>query len=163
MHMFYFLFFLFFSCSKKNPITWDTCSNVVQDHPCDFTLVDQHGKEWNLYENYGKAIIIDFSAEWCYWCKVAASDINNVEQAYDVTYVTVMLEDSAGNKADDKLVRRWAALFQINSPVLIGPQELTWNVEAFPTFYIINKEMIVTGIMEGYNPHMLEAYVKETQ
>jgi len=164
VYIFYFLFFLFFSCSKKNPITWETCSETVQDHPCDFTLVDQHGNDWNLYENYGKAIIVDFSTEWCSWCRVAATEINSVERQYDITYVTIMLQDNMGKPADNKLVKKWAEAFNLTSPVLIGSEELiTWNIEALPTFYIINKEMVVIGIMEGYSPRMLEAYIKETQ
>jgi len=164
MHMIYFLFFLIFSCSKKNAIAWNTCSDVVQDHPCDFTLLDQHGKDWNLYENYGKVIIVDFSTEWCSWCRVAAAEINSVESVYDVIYVTVMLQDMMGRPADDHLVKRWAQTFNLTSPVLIGSTELIpWNVEALPTFYVINKEMVIVGIIEGYNPQMLEAYIKEAQ
>ena len=36
---------------EPSPITWESCSHNIGDHPCDFTLVDQNGNDWNLYEN----------------------------------------------------------------------------------------------------------------
>jgi cytochrome oxidase Cu insertion factor (SCO1/SenC/PrrC family) len=55
---------LFSICSacirdKSKIVDWDDCSQEMGDHPCDFTLVDQHGEDFNLYDHYGKIIIID--------------------------------------------------------------------------------------------------------
>ncbi len=45
---------------EPSPITWDACSQAIPDHPCDMTLLDQNGEDWNLYENYGSIIVLDF-------------------------------------------------------------------------------------------------------
>jgi len=35
-------------------VDWEDCSQEMGDHPCDFTLVDQHGEEFSLYDHHGK-------------------------------------------------------------------------------------------------------------
>ena len=158
-----FLFFMLFGCSKKNPITWEECNNVVGDHPCDFTLVDQKDQQWNLYKNYGKIIVLDFSTEWCHFCHLAAEEIAHIEKTYEnVIYVTILLEDRMGNPTTLNVVQEWAARFGIeNSPVLIGTHELNWDYEGLPTFYIINEKMVVAKKMRGFAPNMVEKEIQD--
>ena len=63
----------------SNPITWTDCGGKVGDRPCDFTFVDQNGDEWNLYDNYGQVILLDFSTMWCSYCQISAMDVQNVQ------------------------------------------------------------------------------------
>ena len=69
--------------NKVEPIIdWDDCSQQVGDHPCDFTLIDQNGDEFKLYDHHGKVIILDFSTMWCGPCMMAAQEIEHLQQKY---------------------------------------------------------------------------------
>jgi thiol-disulfide isomerase/thioredoxin len=146
---------------EPSPITWEDCSHVVGDHPCDFNLTDQNGNNWNLYDHYGSIIVLDFSTEWCYYCQVAASEAQTLQDAYidqGVIYVTILVEDSFGTAADYELVKLWADNFGITAPVLAGSRDLLsstnpdgWIVDGWPTFYIIDREMILETSMRGYS------------
>ena len=159
-----FLFFVF-GCSKQsNLINWDECGQSIGDHPCDFTLKDQNGEDWNLYKHYGTPILVDFSAEWCYWCEVAAEDVNKLTSYYDFIYVTILLESRTGNPADQVLAKKWADQHNSQQPVLYGwKTEFDWNFSGLPAFFMINKEMVMTGQMDGWNLIGISQIIKETQ
>ena len=84
------------SIEVKSPITWTDCGSSVGDHPCDFTLVDTNGNDVTLYDLYGKAVVVDFSTMWCYYCQVAAADIKGLVDSYgdkDLVYLTVLAQN----------------------------------------------------------------------
>jgi len=159
-----FLFFVI-GCSKQSsPINWEKCSQAIGDHPCDFTLKDQNGEDWNLYKNYGTPILVDFSAEWCYWCEVAARDVNKMKSQYDFIYVTILLESRTGNPADQVLAKKWSDQHESEEPVLYGWEpELGWEFSGLPAFFMINKEMVITGRMEGWNLIGINSIIKDAQ
>jgi thiol-disulfide isomerase/thioredoxin len=161
--------FLFTGCPGKpevdsvevNPITWDTCSYTIDDHPCDFVLQDQTGQPWRLYDNLGSIIVIDFSTEWCGYCQIAASVAQNLANDYldaGVIYVTIMVEDVTGAPGSVELVERWSEYFGITSPVLAGDRSMVdplgisgWGVSGWPTFFFIDREMILHGNIRGWS------------
>jgi hypothetical protein len=165
MFLFLFAFFSNLGCNKYvDPIDWDKCSQKVGDHPCDFTLNDQNGEKWNLYNNYGTPILIDFSAEWCYWCEVAAEDINKMKSGYNFIYVTILLENRTGNPADQTSAQSWANQHNSQEPVLFGwNSEFDWEFDGLPAFFMINKEMVMTCQMDGWNLIAVNNFIKETQ
>jgi len=146
---------------EPSPITWDECGHDMGDHPCDLTLKDQNGDDWNLYDNYGSLIILDFSAEWCYYCQVAAADAQALQDAYadvGLIYVTIMIEDGLGNPPSPEMISRWADHFGIEAPVLAGSRDLIdsgdgegWEIAGWPTFYFIDREMVISKAMQGYS------------
>ena len=152
---------------EPSPITWTDCSNVVGDHPCDFTLQDQNGDDWSLYENYGSAIILDFSAEWCSYCQVAAAGTQHVSDSFeDLIYVTILIEDTTREVPSSEVLNRWADYFNIEDPVLSGDRSMlgpggqgVWEVTGWPTFFIVDKEMRIDSIIRGYSAQSLEAAV----
>jgi thiol-disulfide isomerase/thioredoxin len=155
---------------EPSPITWTECGDDAGDHPCDFTLEDQNGDMWNLYENYGSPIIIDFSTEWCGYCQIAAANTQHVSDEYaddDLIYVTILVEDSAGNSADADTLKRWADFFGITDPVLAGSRDMLdsgdnegWMITGWPTFFIINSEMKIDSIIRGYSDQALDQSIQ---
>ena len=157
--------FFIVGCTKpSDPVTWDTCSQRVGKHPCNFTLKDQNGDDWTLYYEYGTPILIEFSAEWCYWCHQASQGIAQLKESYNFTHVTILLESRTGEPADQQLAKKWADTFRIDDPVLHGwENKPVWPMSALPSFYMISDKMIITQKFEGWNFQATEYFIKEEQ
>ena len=153
------------ACAKpSDPVTWNKCSQEIGEHPCDFTLKDQNGKDWTLYHDYGTPILIEFSAEWCYWCHEASAAIIQLKKQYNFKYVTILLESRTGKPADQQLAKKWADLYGSTEPVLYGwKAEYGWPIEGLPAFYVINDKMEITQILYGWNPQAIEYFIKGVQ
>jgi cytochrome oxidase Cu insertion factor (SCO1/SenC/PrrC family) len=152
----------------KSPITWTNCGSSVGEHPCDFTLVDTDGNEVTLYDLYGKAIVVDFSTMWCYYCQVAAADIKGLVDSYndkDLIYLTILTQNFQGETPTDEDINEWARHFEIGeqlSPVLAGNMSMIdptgvngWQVESWPAFYFIDKEMTIVNYLKGYSSYSI--------
>lgn len=167
MMSFFAALFTFFmvGCSKPaNAIAWSECAQKIGEHPCNFTLNDQNGNLWELYGHVGTPILIEFSAEWCYWCYEATSAIVQLKKQYDFTYVTILLEDRQGNPANQRLAKKWADLHGSTDPVLHGwKSEYGWPFEGLPAFYMISDKMVITRQMDGWHPQAIEYFIKEEQ
>ena len=47
-------------------IPTDDCQQIdIGDKACNFTLYDQDGDVWELYDHHGDIILLDFSTIWC--------------------------------------------------------------------------------------------------
>ena len=147
---------------------WEACSENFGDHVCDFKLVDQQGGEVNLYDHYGKVIILDFSVMWCGPCQIAAKDVDALVEKFgseNVVYITVLIEDQYGNDPDLKDLELWSKTFGIESPVLGASRDFLnttgYNITGWPTFYFIDQNIILKDQMVGYSSVVLESKVHE--
>ena len=151
---------------EPNPITWSSCSYLENDHPCDLVLVEASGQPWQLYEHFGSIIVLDFSTEWCGYCQVAASKLEEISADYagrDVVFVTVLIEDVNYAPADLDLANRWKDYFGLTGPVLVGDRSLLdaapldpeglegWPVTGFPNFFFIDREMVLRSKLGGWS------------
>ena len=174
-----FNFFLFlslffnFGClgNLKNKLNdelpWESCSQEIGDHPCDFTFLDQTGKEVSLYDFYGSPILLDFSTGWCGFCKWAAMDVQRLQDSHasiGLVYITVLLETHNGKSVDVDYCDDWADEFDIYSaPILAGDYSIInenpakgWDVQAYPIFFFIDEEMILRTQLTGFGPSEIE-------
>jgi thiol-disulfide isomerase/thioredoxin len=142
-------------------VTWEACGGNTGDYACNVVLEDQDGYEFNLYEQFGSIIVLDFSTMWCGPCNQAGLHSQDVQDQYrdqGVLYVTVLIENAQGMTPTEDDVDDWVDNFDItDSPVLIGDRTLLqssggpWPLQSWPTFYYIDREMVIRDIDRGYN------------
>lgn len=143
------------------------CSQKLGYHPCNFTLKDQRDKRVSLYDFRGEPFILDFSTMWCGPCMNAAADVQMVANRYGIHYITVLLEDRFFIDPDLEDAKAWADEYGIDEPVLQGSSDMVsphpdlgWEVATLPTFYLINEEMKLVGIQEGYNQRVIDSSIE---
>jgi hypothetical protein len=97
----------------------------------------------------------------------AAADVQMVANRYGIHYITVLLEDRFFIDPDLEDAKSWADEYGIDEPVLQGSSDMVfphpdlgWEVNTLPTFYLINEEMKLVGIQEGYNQRVIDSSIE---
>jgi thiol-disulfide isomerase/thioredoxin len=145
---------------------WTDCGGKLGVHACNFIAKNQHEQNWQLYDHYGKIIVLDFSALWCGVCMNTATHVQEFQDTYgseNVVWVTVLLQDFNGQLPDVELATLWADTFNIKtSPVLAANESVIeliladgYAISVLPTIVIINRDMINAYVMEGWNKNRL--------
>ena len=124
---------------EVNLITWDECANELDNHACNFTLINQDGYEISLYDYVGSPILLDFSTEWCGVCKIAAEDL-----------------------------KRWAVdhgiendhIFSADKELIDPSNDNSWPLSGYPTFFMIDELMVIRQGMVGYHPTILRDMIE---
>jgi len=155
-------------------ITWDTCSSKPNDHPCDFKLKDHNGNDWSLYENYETTMVLDFSTMWCGVCvNIAphAQDLTDkyISEGHDFLWVTILIENQYGEPPTQQDLNNWRDIFGMtSSPVLAGSRDLIdlnaeegFPITSWPTLIIINKEMVLTNGINGWNESVVTGWIDQ--
>lgn len=184
MNLFIFLLSMMLSCipNKQAPEVSDVTKNTEPiecgyfsgDYACGFTYFDQHGDEVSLYDFKGKVILLDFSTTWCYYCNVAAAEEAEFSSKYpkgDFVWITVLLQNDDGERPSCSNLKSWADKYNIESPVLSGEMDILdmdgegedegYSCIGFPTFVIIDKNMLIEGYMIGWGKERISEKIEE--
>lgn len=129
----------------------------------DFTLTDQYGKEHTLSDYKGKVVFLNFWATWCPPCKKEIPDIESLYKEYNLNQDEVVFLGVTNPKSEkypqnqdeekDKIISflknkgyTFPTLFDETGDILKN-----YNISAFPTTFMIDKE----GNILGYVPGMM--------
>jgi len=135
----------------------------------DFILVDQYGNTHTLSDYRGKVVFINFWATWCPPCNEELPDIEELYQEYnlnsdEVVFLGIVnpISDNYPNNSDvskeeiieflDDKGYTFPVLFDETGDILS-----TYQISAFPTTFIIDKE----GNVVGYVPGMMTRDIME--
>jgi hypothetical protein len=151
--------------------TWEECSQLIGSHPCNFILQDQNGNTVELYQHYGKVIIVDLSVMWCGPCNSAAPHGEIFKQTYgeeNFIWLTILLEDHSGNLVDQEDLQSWAFQHNLTDPVLASTREEMIDLEgktgypvaAWPTMVVIDREMILQYGISGWNSQQIQLWIE---
>jgi cytochrome c-type biogenesis protein len=129
----------------------------------DFTLTDQYGNEHTLSEYQGKVVFINFWATWCPPCKKEMPDIEELYKEYNLNQEEVIFLGIANpsttehpNNSDVSIdeIKTFLEDNEYTFPTLFdetGEILKKYNISAFPTTFMIDKE----GNIFGYVPGMM--------
>ena len=128
---------------------------VGADAP-DFTLKTIDGKDFTLSSLRGRYVMLDFWGSWCHWCVEGMPKVKEISEKYadKLTVVSVDCNDTEARwrKAVEKIgYMTWPQVYNPRSVSIDG----TYQVEAFPTFIIINPEGKIIAKFEGEGEHFV--------
>lgn len=89
---------------------WPTMG--VGDVPPNFTMMDQHGEEVDLYSFCGKNVMIAMSAGWCGPCRSFAEEMQAIQDTYrdqNVQIIEIITGDNQNRLPDQSFLESWAS------------------------------------------------------
>lgn len=153
------------------PEEWADCSAAPGDHPCNFSFTDQFGDVFELYDNYGTVIVLDFSTMWCGVCQNIAPDVQTYQDEYGpegFLWVTVLVDNASGEAPSVEDVDNWSQVYGIiTSPVLAGDRSIIdmtgtsgYPISSWPTLVVIDREMFIYNGLHGWNGATITGWIE---
>ncbi len=133
----------------------------------DFTVYDADGNAVNLSDYFGKPIVLNFWATWCYYCKVEMPDFDEIAKKYpDVKFLMVNATGTNGETVET--AKKYIAENGFEFDVLYDTEQdalYTYGVSSFPTtFFIASNGDLYTyysGALDGETLEYIIEKVKE--
>ena len=121
----------------------------------NFKLKDIAGKKVALTDYRGKVVLIAFWATWCAPCKRELPELQKFARAHKDKGVEV-ITISTDRFADRVKIAPFLKKANLDLPVLLeDPEQLTsYNYQAIPALYVIDREGKVAHARTGYNPNL---------
>ena len=115
----------------------------------DFTVLDQNGEAVRLSDYFGKPIVLNFWATWCYYCKLEMPDFNEAYKLYpDVQFLMVNATDGIEETLESakKYIEENSFEFDVFYDTRLDAVS-TYYISSFPqTFFInANGELVARG------------------
>lgn len=135
----------------------------IGDSAADFNLLSQFNTYYRLsdYQNY--VVVIDFSVMNCHDCRTEATDLQQEMwepyQDRNVMVFGLLSQNESGRTPTLEDLNTWASTLQLTYPVLqeLGETEPVYGVTAFPTTFIVGRDMRIRYVSTGYNHDQLLA------
>ena len=162
-------------------IPTDDCRQInIGDKACNFTLFDQNGEIWELYDHEGEVILLDFSTAWCGPCHIAGYYTQGIQDDYadqGFKFVTVLLENEFGEPPSDRDINLWvtrhnvttAPVLQASRELMIDPQdgsvdepgETGYLLAAFTTYIYIGRDLKFYAGHVGFSDEYIRQKIQE--
>ena len=125
----------------------------------DFTVLDANGKEVNLSDYFGKPLVVNFWATWCYYCTKEMPDFEDAYREHpEVQFLMINIAD--GQQETVASAKEYIEKMGYTFPVLFDTEldaYRTYGVSGLPfTFFIDEKGDLVTYCPGAMSRSMLE-------
>jgi peroxiredoxin len=126
----------------------------------DFTLKSMDGKNFNLTEQRGNIILINFWASWCGPCRKEMPVLQDLQEKYQdlgvqVWGINVEQENQAGKDFLANLELSFSIFFDETNKL-----SETYDVQAMPTTVLVDRDGIVRFVFRGFKDGYEKKYEK---
>jgi len=120
------------------------------DKAPDWTLKNSSGVTVSGKQFTGKVVLLDFSFNECAACMLSIPVLNRLHEKYKGSNVEIATVNTSNTKES---VAKFARKNNINYPILLNGSRVSksFQVSAYPSFYIIDKQGNVAASFEGYD------------
>ena len=157
---------------EESPITWSECSYRIGEHICNVTGPDINMEYQELYNYYGRPIVIQLAAEWCAPCHAAGLQAEATMTqwvAEDLLWITILLENDEREQPNAQDLAEWSiemgttnSLLWAGSRDWIDPSgENGFPLTSWPTFVLVTSDMVVYHGFSGWSEDYLDQKIAE--
>lgn len=117
----------------------------------DFTLLTIDGETFTLSDNFGKVIIIDLMAGWCYWCKPQMAELEKIQEEKGNEIVIISIDVEKSETSEDVInafgdyVDKWTFLMDVHEEDVSSK----YNVYGIPKLVIVDINGDISYVNEG--------------
>ena len=117
----------------------------------NFTLTGLDGGTYSLAGNDRRPVVLYFFAPWCGVCNLSVHNLRQLRAARSEEELTIYLI-SVGHRSREE-VAEFARRHELTLPVLLdrGGTARAYNVQATPTYYILDKDKRIKYRTVGYS------------
>lgn len=130
----------------------------------DFTLNTPEGTPLSLSSLRGKYVILDFWGSWCIWCIKGMPQMRDFYKAHsdkvEILGVACNDRDAAWRAALKKYEMTWKQVFNPRDTPAAKNVVNLYNIEGFPTKYLINPEGKIVLKVVGEDPSFYDKVTK---
>jgi thiol-disulfide isomerase/thioredoxin len=96
--------------------------------------------------------VVYFFAPWCFYCKNSIDNLDKLVANGDIAWARAVALDYE----DLEEVRQFVVETGLQQPVLLGTRQTSqdWNINAFPTYFVLDGEGNITSRSVGYSTSM---------
>lgn len=123
----------------------------------DFTVFDEDGNEVRLSDYFGKPIVLNFWASWCYYCKEEMPDFDDAYKKYnDVQFLMVNVTDGGSEtlEAAQSYIEKEGYSFPVFYDTTLQAAN-TYGAYGLPMSFFIDREgnlvTYASGMMTAEN------------
>ena len=114
-------------------------------------LLDNTQQRLSIAELKGNTTVVYFFAPWCSICRYSMPNLQAAIADTSTRAIGIALDYQS-----EKEVKAFVKDLDLDFPILLGNQQIQANykVTAFPTYYVINKNMQITARSMGYSSEL---------
>lgn len=129
-----------------NAISYFRSPDIKDEHLPEISTILTNGELFSTVDYENRPVLIHFWATWCPTCKLEAANIQSISEDYAV--ITIAVKSGSDAKIGDYLNENDLNFNVINDKEGILSQD--FDVQAYPTSFIYNKDNTLTFSEVGY-------------
>ena len=151
--------------------TADCDQREIGSAVCNMVFYDQNMDVWELYDQEGKIVILDFSTVWCGPCQNAGHYVQPIQDDYagELEFVTVLVDGATGEPPTEDEIQQWVVSHGVTTaPVLYADRsvldqtgETGYLIGGFPTYVFIDRELRIHVGAVGFNEQYVRSVIEE--